>query len=515
MRQTSPVQPFLERILGAPATLPGRWSRIRHGAPVAVPSARRAAGAPAAACASAVRAMVLLAEDAAEARFVAGADPAFVATLRNAAAVEHVVFRTRDGAVLTSTIKPQSPAAAIVFAAALLAAGDPALVSAHAALLDGLAAGLPQADLDAIAATAGDELLAAIAEGIALDTLSWFSQADPAAGDLDEALDTNALPLGRLFADPVVLARHLAGQAPEYAALAAGGRAVTVEAAPDAVGPTAFIGDQLDKAVRYMAEGKHVLHHGPTGTGKSFVWEQAMRRLDPSFDPDAYPYQVNGSAGLEDIDLVGQVVKDRDGATRWVDGPLTRAMRDGRRIKIEELNRMPTGMTAILMAATDYGRYKIPALDELVVAAPGFAVDATMNLGAEYTGTEAVDPAVMRRFARKVRYDFLPADLEVRLLRSRVPALRREDAETLVRIAGAVRDAYEHGSGDVDVDLYVSPAALIESAALVAAGLTVAEAVEDTWLADVAWTKPKAESVRALVDLHVRDSRAERRRKAA
>ena len=75
----------------------------------------------------------------------------------------------------------------------------------------------------------------------------------------------------------------------------------------------------------------------------------------------------------------------------------------------------------------------------------------------------------------------------------------------LVRIATSIRDAYSQGSGSVDVDMYVSPAALLNTAGLVEEGTSIKEAIEVTFLADVAWDKAHRESVRGMIEMHLRD----------
>lgn len=514
MQQASTVHPFTERTLfGSPAAMPaGRWQGMQHGTPVAVPAKRRSAGIQPPRSNPACKAIIALIDGTCDIRFVAGSDPAFVATIHAPGMTEFVAFRTRDEAILTSTTKSQSPWAAVVLAAHLLVDGQSDFAEAYAALLDATTNGAPQDKVNALLETAADEMCFAFDSDLDLMAASWFRQADPATGDFDEAIDTTALPLTPLFSKPDVLARFRAGTAPEYAALGTRGNTSKPSAeGPPIVASDAFIGPQLDVVIRFMKDGQHILYHGPTGTAKSFTWEKAMKAVDPDFDADSYPFFVNGSGGLEDIDFIGQVIKDRDGVTRWVDGPLTLAMRAGKRFKVEELNRMPTAMQSILMGAMAERRIKIPTLGEVIVAIPGFAVDAMANIGQEYTGTESIDPAVMRRFPIKVEYDFLDAKDEVHLLRSRHTTLHKEDAETLVRIANSVRDAYTNGSGDVDVDLYVSPAGLLNSAGLVAGGTTIKEAIDLTWIADVAWSKPHRMSVRALIDLEIRDSRTRKR----
>ena len=266
------------------------------------------------------------------------------------------------------------------------------------------------------------------------------------------------------------------------------------------------------RAVDFEGNPLHILHYGPTGTCKTKVWARAMRELDPAFDFATYPYKIAGSGGVEDRDFRGAILPvEGKGATHaWVYGPLVRAMRDGKRLLVDEFNRLPTAMANVLLNAMQERAITIPEKgNEIVIAAEGFAVDATANVGQEYTGTDAIDPALKSRFGVKIRYDFLEPDYEIALLRSRFATLGAEDAETLVRIAGSIREAYEYGGGaDLDVEFPVSTRTLLHTANLVAnLGLPLAEAIGDTLLPEVASTREKQERVMMVVDQHLRDRR--------
>ena len=515
MRQSNKIVSF-EKVLAQRAIpLADRWAPLLDGTPIANPAKRAvAAGAVRSVSISAVRAVLALAEHSAAIRFVASADPAFVTVVTIQGTDETLVYRTRGEQVLTSTVLPQSPNAAILFASRFLVSRSADFSAAYLALLEGLEAKRDQAVLNGLVASAADELVQGIIDDLDQDALIWYYGASVSAGEIDEAEDPAGVDLVPLFADAKMLGQYLRGEATPFTVLERVPGTITGAAsAPVTFSANTFFGKQLDLTVKFMRENRHVLHHGPTGTGKSFVWALAMKQLDPTFDADNYPYFVHGSAGLEDIDFTGNYVLRADGTRTWFDGPLVRAMKDGRRFKVEELNRLPGAMLNVLLGAMDYGRISLPRYDgQIVVAKPGFAVDAMANIGREYTATEEIDPAIMRRFTIKIEYDFLPADQEVLLLRSRHPGLKSEDAETLVRIAGSIRQAYEEGSGSVDVDLYVSPAALLNTAELVAGGeAEITEAIKLTFLTDVAWTKPKRESVLNLIELHLRDRKAGRR----
>ena len=527
MRQAIASVPFVANIVARPASgLAGRWSALADEQPIARPAIRRGAGVGSKLSLNAVRSLAGLLERTTAVRYVSQSDPALVGDVKFQGSVESFCYRTRSNQVYTTGPMQQSPDACTLFAARLLANRSADFSAAYLALLTGVTTNKPQAELDNLMGTAADELLFACVEDLRLDVTPqcdtvWFYSVRTTDDAVHEYAEAGALSLTPLLTDPAIFEKYLKGESTPFVVIEKiPGTASTISATPVDLDDDAFIGPQQAMFVKYAQKPRtHILFYGPTGTGKSFVWEKGMVDLTqihsdaevaagrdalPPFDVNTYPYFVQGSGGLEDIDFTGQAILDKEGNRHWVDGPLTRAMQDGKRFKCEELNRLPGSMLNVLLGAMDYGRIYIPALGQMVVAAPGFAVDAMANIGREYTATEDIDPAIMRRFQIKISFDFLPADQEVKLLRSRYRKLKPEDAETLVRIANTIREAHENGSGSVDVDLYVSPAALLNCAGLVAEGVPMLEAVELTWLADVAWTKAKRESVKGVLDLHIK-----------
>jgi|GEM_PF-6804626 MoxR-like ATPase len=508
MRTHKPID-FSDAVLGAPAPQieDPRFVALSDGDAIATPAIRRTAGVdglPARATLSlaSARAIHALATGA-ELRFSDGADPSFTLV----SPITSVAYRTLSNTVLSTGSTPYPASAAIPFAARLIlgpADEGADLRVAYLAFLTAMAEGAEQAQLDTLLGTAADELVVAIRLDLAADRTEWQSSAKRDGSDAPEfANDPAAVAVGVLLADPVALATYTSGGETPFATMRMRlGASPATESETIAVDTTRFFGPQQATAVRFMRAGRHILHHGPTGTGKSFVWELAMRELDPAFDPDTYPYFVHGSAGLEDIDLIGNYVLHADGTRSWTDGPLVRAMKDGKRLKVEELNRMSPAHLNVLLGAMDFGRITLARYDgQVVVAADGFAVDAMANIGLEYTGTEEIDPAVMRRFHVKVEYSFLSPVEEVALLRTRTGVAQR-DADILVRIANSIRDAYRSGAG-IDVDLYVSPASLLQTAELVADGATISEAIELTWLVEVARTAERRSAVRETIAAHL------------
>jgi len=118
--------------------------------------------------------------------------------------------------------------------------------------------------------------------------------------------------------------------------------------------------------------GLNVLLYGPPGTGKTALVEAAF--------PDTIT--VQGSIETERADFEGSWVQQPDGTYLWVDGPLVRAMIEGKKLLVDEIALIDPRIMAVVYGVMD-GR------DELIVGAnpargsihptPGFAVIGACN----------------------------------------------------------------------------------------------------------------------------------------
>jgi nitric oxide reductase NorQ protein len=141
-----------------------------------------------------------------------------------------------------------------------------------------------------------------------------------------------------------------------------------------------------------------VLLKGPTGTGKTrFVEYMAWKLGQPlSIVKDGAKgakhgnVAANGAVPLvtvachEDLtasDLVGRYLLDAAG-TRWIDGPLTRAVRVGGICYLDEIVEARKDTTVIIHPLTDHRRLlTIDKLGEVVEAADSFLLVVSYNPG--------------------------------------------------------------------------------------------------------------------------------------
>ena len=212
------------------------------------------------------------------------------------------------------------------------------------------------------------------------------------------------------------------------------------------------------------SNGLPLLLKGPTGCGKTRFVEHMAARLGKPL------YTVACHDDLSAADLIGRYLL-KGGETVWVDGPLTRAVREGGICYLDEVVEARKDVTVVLHPLTDTRRtLMIDRTGEELVAPKGFMLVASYNPGYQNV-LKRMKPSTRQRFL-SVSFDFPDPQTEMVVV-ARESGLDAARVAPLVRLAGHIRKL----SG-MDLEEGVSTRLLIYAATLMAHGMGVDQALD-------------------------------------
>ncbi|MFE9320971.1 CbbQ/NirQ/NorQ/GpvN family protein [Nocardia sp. NPDC052278] len=204
-------------------------------------------------------------------------------------------------------------------------------------------------------------------------------------------------------------------------------------------------------------QGLSVMLKGPTGCGKTrFV--EAM-----AHDVGRPLITVACHDDLTTADLVGRYLL-HGGETRWVDGPLTRAVREGAICYLDEIVEARQDTTVVLHPLADHRRQlPIDRLGVTLDAAEGFCLVVSYNPGYQSVLKDLKDSTRQRMVA--IELGFPPIEVEEKIVAAEA-GVDPQTAARLVQIGHAVRRAEGVGLREV-----ASTRVLVTAGRLIADGL--------------------------------------------
>lgn len=200
-----------------------------------------------------------------------------------------------------------------------------------------------------------------------------------------------------------------------------------------------------------------LLLKGPTGCGKSrFVEHMAARLKRPLI---TVPCHDDTSTA----DLLGRWLV-RGGDTVWVDGPVTRALRQGAVLYLDEIAEARPDVLVALHPLTDHRRELFLERHDEVLAAPdSFMLVASFNPHYQQ-GLKTLKPSTRQRFVA-MSFDYPSESLETKVLLGET-SVDAKTARRLVKLGRKLRELDALGLAEK-----ASTRLLVDAAHLIASGL--------------------------------------------
>ncbi|HEY1650265.1 MAG TPA: CbbQ/NirQ/NorQ/GpvN family protein [Acidimicrobiales bacterium] len=205
-----------------------------------------------------------------------------------------------------------------------------------------------------------------------------------------------------------------------------------------------------------------ILLKGPTGCGKTRLVEAMAHDLQRPL------ITVACHDDLTTADLVGRYLL-QGGETVWVDGPLTRAVREGAICYLDEVVEARQDTTVVLHPLTDHRRrMPIDRLGVTLDAAPGFCLVVSYNPGYQSLLKDLKDSTRQRMVA--IEISFPPPEVEEKVIVHEA-GVEQPVAARLVQLGHAIRRLEDGGLREV-----ASTRVLIAAGCLLREGLSLREA---------------------------------------
>ena len=201
---------------------------------------------------------------------------------------------------------------------------------------------------------------------------------------------------------------------------------------------------------------------GPTGCGKSQLVQHMSEKLKLPL------IKVACNEDTSSTDLLGRfLIKGSE--TVWQDGPVSRAVRHGGILYLDEIAEAREDVIVALHPLTDHRReVYLDKTNETLVAPPDFMVVASYNPGYQ-RGYKEFKPSTRQRFVT-VSMDYLAPEKEVEML-TKITELDVGTAKKLAALGTKLRSL-----SDYNLQETVSSRLLVNAAELIKAGMNARRA---------------------------------------
>jgi nitric oxide reductase NorQ protein len=247
------------------------------------------------------------------------------------------------------------------------------------------------------------------------------------------------------------------------------------------------VGPEVEVFEAAYAKKLPVLLKGPTGCGKTRFAEFMAHRLGP-----VPLITVACHEDLTATDLVGRYLLEGQ-ETRWLDGPLTRAVKSGAICYLDEIVEARKDTTVLIHPLTDHRRIlPMERRGQVLESHENFLLVISYNPGYQ-TVLKDLKHSTRQRFIA-IEFDYPPEELEREVIRHE-SGLTEEDAGRLACLGAKVRNLREHGLQEG-----VSTRLLIYAGTLMSTGIAPRLACQVAVVQALTDDKEVAQSLQEVVD---------------
>ena len=202
--------------------------------------------------------------------------------------------------------------------------------------------------------------------------------------------------------------------------------------------------DEIEVFQAAYNERVPILLKGPTGTGKTRFVEYMSWKINNNENKvkDIPLVTVACHEDLTASDLVGRYLLDASG-TKWIDGPLTRAVKSGGICYLDEVVEARKDTTVIIHPLTDHRRtLSIDKLGQVIQADDGFLLVVSYNPGYQ-NAVKDLKHSTRQRFVA-IEFDFPDVDRETKII-AHESGLEEGMSNQLAVLGQKIRNLREHG----------------------------------------------------------------------
>ena len=224
--------------------------------------------------------------------------------------------------------------------------------------------------------------------------------------------------------------------------------------------------------VRNVLRRENTLLMGPTGSGKTELLNHLAKAMSKELHIQDMGTVQDAQSALLGVHRIG-----KSGSSEFEFAPFVSHIKSNGIVLLDELNRAPLAANNILFPCLDSRRY-LPVdvaceeCDRQVSVGEETVFFATANLGSEYSGTNAIDRALLDRFF-PIELSYPQEADEVNILMIRT-GVEQKSAEAIVKVANEIRKQYK----EQELSTPVSVRHTLQTAGLVVDGFDLITSIQ-------------------------------------